>query len=242
MSKILRIINSAYYGLRQEVRSVEHAVNYLGIQQIRNLVVSSALVESFRFDHGVIEPRCVWEHSLGCAIGAKRIGDLLPRLDGDQAYLGGLLHDIGRIFLLSKYPDRYGEVVAVSERGLMTLRSAERSHFGGTHEEIGFELGKSWGFSDTVLAAVRHHHAAAKAGELAPLVAVVSFANAMCHEHGLRFGFELDDDPVTRIKNHAWEIIQASHPQPELLYFEELEGAALASLDETRDLVSKLFG
>jgi HD-like signal output (HDOD) protein len=240
-SKILRILNSAYYGLRREIHSLQHAVAYLGIQQIRNLVISSALVESFRFEHGFVEPDRVWEHSLGCAIGAKRIGDTLPGVDGDGAYLGGLLHDLGRIILLSQRPEDYREVVDVCERGLCTLREAEESRFGVSHEEAGCALGEAWGFSEPVLAAIRYHHRPAEAGPMVPLVAAVGFANAVCHQEGIRFGFEVDEELTAGEKETAWEVLIASDPSHRGLQRELMEQRVAESIRETRGVISELL-
>lgn len=241
-SKILRILNSSFYGLRQEIRSLRHAVAYLGIHQVRNIIMSSALVESFRFDHGIVEPRAVWEHSLGCAIGAKRVGDAVAALDGDGAYLGGLLHDLGRIIFLSKFPDHYGDVVGSCERGLCSLRDAERSRFGLSHEAAGEMLGRAWGFSDPVLAIIRHHHDPQAAGELAPQVAVVGFVDAICHQQGMGFAFDADGDRISGEKEASWQVLLATLPGVARFPLETLEGEIVESLAETRKLVADLFG
>jgi len=240
-TKILRIVNSTYYGLRQEVRSIQHAVSYLGLHQIRNLIISSALIESFRFDHGVVEPSSVWEHSLGCAIGAKRLGDLLDSVDGDGAYLGGLLHDLGRIAMLSKYPDTYAQVVNTCERGLAPLRDAEKSCFGVSHEQAGHTLGSLWGFSEAVLAMVRYHHRPEDAGQYVAPTAVVAVSNAICHREGLRFGFAVDDETADDERQHAWDTLIASHPLENDFDREAVEERVAESVRNTKKLVADIF-
>ncbi len=240
-SKILHIINSSFYGLRQEVRSIQHAVAYLGIQQVRNLVVSSTLIESFRFDHGIVEPRAIWEHSLGCAIGSKRMGDMLPGIDGDLVYLGGLLHDLGRIVMISQFSGPYREVINNCERGLCTLREAEQARFDGSHEEIGEAVGRAWGFSDAVLTIIRHHHQPAEGGALAAAVAIVSFANAVCHHEGLRFGFSPDDDNFHENKEFAWHTLGAHHPELGGVNQQDVEAAVVESVQNAKAAVAELF-
>jgi len=240
-SKVLRIINSSYYGLRSEVRSIQHAVAYLGISQVRNLVVSSALVEAFRFEHGVVGPRTIWEQSLGCAIGAKRLGDALEGMDGDGAYLGGLLHDVGRILLVSKRPEDRAKVIGTCERGVCLMREAEESRFGVNHADAGYMRGRSWGFTESVMSIIRHHHNPRAAGELAPLVAVVGFANAICHREGLSFGFQLDREVAEEEGERCWEIITSSDPAFATADRAAIEEEVVESVHRTREVVSKLF-
>jgi putative nucleotidyltransferase with HDIG domain len=240
-SKVLRIINSAFYGLRQQVQSIQHAVAYLGIHQVRNIVWSSALIESFRFAHGVVEPGTVWEHSLGCAIGAKRMGDLLPEVDGDGAYLGGLLHDLGRIVLLSRFPDSYREVIQVCERGLCTLREAETGEFGISHEEVGASVGEGWDFQEAVIAMIRHHHDPQAAGFYTAPAAVISFVDAICHEQGLRFGFAFDDDTSGYDKDEAWAALRVGHPDLSGVEQENIEAEVVDSIRLTKSFVAGIF-
>lgn len=240
-SKILRIVNSTFYGLRREIRSVPHAIAYLGIQQVRNLVVSSALIESFRFEHGVVEPAKVWEHSLGCAIGAKRLGDTLPGVSGDLGYLGGLLHDIGRIVLLSKFPDDYADVVGTCERGLCPLREAEESRFEISHEEAGFILGQAWGFSKSVLSMILHHHRPRKAGPATAQAALVGLANAVCLMEGLHFGFWVDVDFAPRERDRAIGILSETDPAIRDMNWDETLQSLVESIQHTKTLVADLF-
>jgi HD-like signal output (HDOD) protein len=240
-SKVLRIINSSFYGLRQEIRSVQHAVAYLGIHQVRNLVICSALIESFRFDHGVVDPRSVWEHSLACAIGAKRLGDMLPGIDGDGTYLGGLLHDLGRIILLAKLPNSYAEVVNIGERGLCTLREAEESRFGMHHDEIGYTIGRSWGFAEPVLAMIRYHHCPAEAERYAAQAAVISLSNSICHREELGYGFEVDHELALEEGDRAWEQLQSEHPAARKFQRDAVEEVVTESVAHTRALVADLF-
>ena len=238
---MLRILNSAFYGLRRDITSIPHAVAYLGIHQIRNIVLSSAVIDSFKFNNGVVDPRGVWEHSLGCAMGAKRMGDILPDVDGDGSYLGGLLHDLGRFVFLSKFSDEYSGVIDACERGLCSISEAEESRFDISHSEAGYLLGKAWGFSEVVLSTIRHHHNPAAAGEFVPQAATVAFSDAICNLNGLRFGFEVDDRSAEEAREQSWEVLLASVEPSACLQRDLLEGAILESIEHTKSLVSQMF-
>lgn len=207
-SMVLRIVNSSFYGLRREVRGLGHAIAYLGIHQIRNLVMSSAIVNAFQFNHGIVEPKSVWQHALGCAIAAKKLGDPIPAIDGDGCYLGGLLHDVGRMAFLSAFAQDYADVIETCERGLCALGDAEASRFDVSHEEAGEILGRAWGFSEPVVAIVRHHHGPDAAGEHAAMAAVVAIADATCHVGGLGFGFELDRERAEDSMDGHWDSLR----------------------------------
>ena len=237
-SKLLRLINSAAFGLRGEVRSIQHAVAYLGIPQIRDLVVSSAVVESFKFDHGIVDPRSVWEHCFGCALGSKRVADMLTGLDGNAAYLGGLLHDLGRICFISSFPAEYADLVALSERGLCPLSEAEQAHFGMAHEEAGEALGREWGFDERVSAMIRWHHDPARAADDAIYAAIVGYVNAVCHERRLRFGFEIDDETQGADTLRCVEMILAERPDADQGH---LESACGEAVDAAPSLLAKIL-
>lgn len=237
-SKVLRLVNSAALAPRQPIRSLRHAIAYLGITQIRNLVLSSVLVEAFRFDHGIVEPRSVWEHCFGCALGAKALGDRLAGVDGGECYLGGLLHDLGRIVFLSHFPEAYGEVVSLCERGLCSLHEAERSRFGIDHTEAGDLLGETWGFSEPVRAMIRHHHDAGAAGSWALLVAIVGLADAICHAERLQFGFEIDDEEAEQGRERAWVVLAGHLADADR---ETLLEPAVEAVRQARSFAANLF-
>jgi putative nucleotidyltransferase with HDIG domain len=179
-AKTLRLANSASAGLQVRVTTIQQAITYLGFQATRNLITAAALTGCFPegrcpgFDH-----RVFWRHSIATAACARVLARRM-RLNQDFAFTAGLLHDIGRLVLVTSYPERYSGVLARRQRDDRQLIEVEKALLGVDHVAAGVALAEHWQFSDTMLHAIAYHHApeAPGAGFLATIVHV---ANAIVH-------------------------------------------------------------
>lgn len=146
--KVLRVVNSAYYGLSGQVTSLSQAVVILGMQQIRNLVLSVGAVSTLQVQsprqHETLKQ--FWLHSFGSAaatqIIAKRKG--LPTKDAETAFIGGLLHDIGRLFLFCNFTEIYDDLLLYAEQRNIAVEEAEVTFLGLSHSQVGEEMAKAW--------------------------------------------------------------------------------------------------
>lgn len=146
--KVLRVVNSAYYGLSGQVTSLSQAVVILGMQQIRNLVLSVGAVSTMQVrtprQHETLKQ--FWLHSFGSAaatqIIAKRKG--LPSKDAETAFIGGLLHDIGRLFLFCNFTEIYDDLLLYAEQRAIPVEEAEVTFLGLSHSQVGEEMAKTW--------------------------------------------------------------------------------------------------
>jgi putative nucleotidyltransferase with HDIG domain len=179
-AKTLRLANSSVYGLQVRVTTIQQAITFLGFQTTRNLITAAAVTGCFAegrcpgFDH-----KAFWRHSIATAACAKVLARRL-RVNQDFAFTAGLLHDIGRLVLVSSYPDRYASAMAWRTANDSDLLEAERRMLGVDHVMAGVALAEHWQFSDTMRLAIAHHHQpeAAGAGFLATIVHV---ANSIVH-------------------------------------------------------------
>nr|WP_267875840.1 HDOD domain-containing protein [Massilia sp. CCM 8734] len=199
-AKTLRLANSSLYGLQVRVTTIQQAITYLGFQTTRNLITASALTGCFAegrcaaFDH-----KAFWRHSIGSACCAKVLARKV-RFNQDYAFTAGLLHDIGRLVLVSSYPDLYQQVMEYRAANDTYVQDAELAVMGVDHVEAGVALAEHWNFSDTMKMAIAFHHdpGAPDAGLLATIVHV---ANAIVH--ALDLGRE-SDDLVPAVSPVAW--------------------------------------
>jgi putative nucleotidyltransferase with HDIG domain len=179
-AKTLRLANSASSGLQVRVTTIQQAITYLGFQATRNLITAAAVTGCFPegkcpgFDH-----RSFWRHSIATAACAKVLARR-TRLNQDFAFTAGLLHDIGRLVLVTAYPERYNAVLTRRQEDDRQLLELERECLGVDHVMAGTALARHWQFSDTMLHAIAYHHEpeAPGAGFLATIVHV---ANAIVH-------------------------------------------------------------
>uniref|UniRef100_I2PYT6 Putative signal transduction protein n=1 Tax=Desulfovibrio sp. U5L TaxID=596152 RepID=I2PYT6_9BACT len=183
---ILKLVNSAFFGLRTHVSSPAHAVNLLGLEVIKALVLGVGLFDRFRKeDFRDFDLEKLWAHSFGTGRLARLIavGEGAPGAIQEHCYIAGLLHDVGKLVMATNFPDAYREVIAACQEGRGTVLDMERQVFGASHAEVGAYLLGLWGVDDPVVRAVYLHHEPGRdrrAG-FSPLLAV-HVANRFEHE------------------------------------------------------------
>jgi HD-like signal output (HDOD) protein len=160
-AKTLRVVNSAYYGLAGQVSSIGQAVVILGLQQIRNLVLSlSALsMVKTRTERQKQIVRTLWSHSFGTAAGAQAIGRR-KRFDSAECellFLGGLMHDIGKLFLYGNFTETYESLVEMAKKDGTSLTELEGGYLGMSHPEVGRMLAERWRFPEALAELIGSH-------------------------------------------------------------------------------------
>jgi HD-like signal output (HDOD) protein/signal transduction histidine kinase len=181
--KVLQLVNSAYYGFRYSFKGIEQAVVYLGSNTIKNIAVTMSVHQVFeqkRFKNiNQFDCNVFWYQSLLCATLAKRIALKVGFTSFDEAYLSGLLHDIGRLILLSTFPKEHETILTKTESQTNTLW-AETQLLGVTHCETGSWLIRKWRLSSMMADAVQYHHEPLeKITEAFPLVKIIYISNLL---------------------------------------------------------------
>lgn len=153
--KIFELINSAYFGLDERVTSLNRCVVYLGINTVKNVALSTAVVEALSSESNEIEAlvRPVWKHSLSVAVCCKTIAKAIdvPKNLHEEYFIAGLLHDIGKIVLIQCFHKQ------ISYDDKMSLEQ-EKKNFGLSHSEVGYVILKKWKFDDHLKNAIKNHH------------------------------------------------------------------------------------
>ena len=180
-SKILRLINSSYYGLPQKMDSIHKCVTYLGINAIRNIAIGASICQALYPIEGnaLFNLKVFWWHSLRCAVLSRLISKEIRYNNPEEAFLAGLLHDIGRLVLWVNYPKEYAGLL--KEHGdRPDLLLAGEIRLGITHCEIGAWLLDRWNLQSFMVDAVLYHHQPTdKISNALPLVQIISVANAL---------------------------------------------------------------
>ena len=182
--KVLQLVNSAYYGFRYSFKGIEQAVVYLGSNTIKNIAVTMSVHQVFerkrfksirQFDISIF-----WYNSLMCATLAKRIAQRIGFSNIDEAYLSGLLLDIGRLILISTFPIEHETILAETKDRKNTLW-AETQLLGVTHCKAGSWLMQKWKMNSTMADAIQYHHEPPeKIKEAFPLVKIIYVSNLLC--------------------------------------------------------------
>jgi HD-like signal output (HDOD) protein len=181
-ARVLRCVNSAACGLRTRVTNLQMAIAYLGCKQIRNLAITASVSDLFRKNEpiGTYRRTDLWRHFVAVGIGARLVAMRLRLANFEDAFLAGLLHDLG-IILEDQHAHEQFKAVILGLDPNRTLIEIEREHLGFDHTLVGDRLGARWNMPESVRAAMRHHHSSAayRGGETAVLHCV-EVANMIC--------------------------------------------------------------
>jgi putative nucleotidyltransferase with HDIG domain len=167
-SKILQLVNSAFFGLRQRITSPEQAVLLLGIDIVKSLVLSLQLFTRFNIPKSFFPViKRLWQHSLTAGRLAKAISEKegVSRENVDHAFMAGLLHDCGKLVLLANFPEQMKAVLIKSAKSPASALELERNAFGVTHAQVGAYLLGLWGLPSAITTAISFHHAPGRTTE-----------------------------------------------------------------------------
>ena len=178
-SRLLRIVNSAYFGLSGQVSSVSQAVVILGFQQVRNLVLSVSMMTSFGASGSKSKASQIrlWESAFATASAAQMIArkKKIDAKDQELVFVGGLLQNIGSLFMLSVLSRSYVVVLEESIQNNQILFETENLRLGMNHAELGAEILKKWGLPENLILLVSRHEGPF-AGEIIPTLAIINAA------------------------------------------------------------------
>ena len=201
-SKLLKIVNSAFYGFRQKIGTVNHAVVILGLDDIINLAIglSAARVIDVQIQEDLYNPKTLWHHSIGTAIIAHKLCDKFPEYQKKGIFTAGLLHDFGKIILIEQFSDLYTSVHENVTKYELPIFELEEDTFGLSHAAIGKLMATNWNMPDYLVEAIAFHHQPNQASQYPAMAAVVGLADYLYHEAVKSGEFELDvSDPCNQL-------------------------------------------
>jgi HD-like signal output (HDOD) protein len=205
-AKLLKLANSAYYSFPNRIGTVQLAVSLLGMQEIRNLVLSASVVQMFKSFKGspFLSFRELWVHSVNCAVVARTIAGQVADLSAEEAFVGGILHDVGMIILIDKLQDDLKKIVKLAEEQEIPFVEAEDQYWEHTHTRIGGVLARKWKLPKAVAEAAEQHHFFSPESSSFKLTAVVHLADSFCIERGAVYQLERDE---TGENLQSWDVL-----------------------------------
>ena len=212
-AKVLKFVNSAFYGLHQSISSLQLALVMLGIREIRNIVIGLSVFKTFEnVNHSkLFDKKLFWRHSVSTGQIARTISTKLSIPMEGEEFTAGLLHDMGKIAFDQFLTDEFASAWKKSNEENIPLHQAEKMEVGVDHAEVGAWMAEKWNLPSNLVEAIRFHHEPEHAQESKLLVAVVSLANKFCKIEGINFGSLLTE--TTLENNEPWKIIVAERPQ-----------------------------
>jgi len=232
MGKVMKLINSAYYGLNQEITSLVRAIIMLGINTVKNLALSTAVLSTLgkAVQSQALNMDGFWRHSLCVGVAAKLIATQrkVDRKMLEEYFIAGLLHDIGKIPLNNRLTEDYVQVMSLSDRELLPLYQAEAQIFSMSHGEVGGMVVENWKLGEEIQDAVRYHHTVLSyKGEYKDLLYTVAMANYFANV--TEIGFAGDRYPE-KLSTEITDYLQMS-----IAYLEdEMEVRVNAEIEKAR--------
>lgn len=245
VAAVLKLANSAFYGLRRQVVSLKHALALLGKNEVQNLVLARILFQAFKLSdrRQRLLVTSIWRHSLECGLAAECIAEQLHK-ESQVYFLGGMLHDIGKLLVVSEFSqeiegvDHYGQLTGVQDLEI------ELGILGCGHNELGAQLLYRWMFPSSLVQVVGEHHDYERIGEcehasqililadlLSRLVVMKNWEREMARE-------ETESGKIETLLLCYGGISQIIADEQEL---ERMEGAYRQRLEERADLLDLLI-
>lgn len=181
-TRLLKLVNSAYFGFPGRVDTISRAVNLVGIAELRNITLAMAAVEVFGgFEHEHFDLLGYWRHSVYCALTARFLARRARVLHAERLFTAGLLHDIGRLLIFNLLPEAAARIRQRMDQGMESCE-AERAELGFDHAEAGSELLELWQLPKELRITVGLHHTPQAAPAARLETAVVHIANQIARQ------------------------------------------------------------
>lgn len=188
-SQILKISNSAMFGMMREVKTLTQAIMTLGFSTIKSVVIASSAKNLYGRGGAGLQERLMWEHALVTALSGRAFARAVRYPRSEEVFLAGLMHDIGKSVMGIKFPERYGALVRQVYNEGIDLLDVELDTFGFDHTMVGEALLNSWNIASSLEHAVRWHHSPSQApADDGPIASLVALGNSLAIERGVGLG------------------------------------------------------
>jgi len=201
-ARLLRLVNSPFYGFPRRIATVTEAVTILGFHPVRNLLLTASIVDLLVTEETPeFSPTHLWEHSVATAVGAGLLARYTRHEDREEVFVAGLLHDVGKLVLFHLVTKDYLKVLGVARTEDVAIRVAEQRILGFTHDQVGGLLAERWKLPVRLSEAVAYHHRPDLAQTAKREAAIVHAADIFTRALGLGSG---GDDAVPALEPESW--------------------------------------
>ena len=193
-SNILKLVNSAFYGFKTKISDIRNAVVLLGYNAVRNAIVSISVIKAFS-DSSALQGFDVsefWKHALAVAVTSKNISMMTKINSPDNCFVGGLLHDIGKVILAQYFKELFTKVWTTSQRENISFWAAEQNIIPADHAKIGAFLAARWKLPKGLVHAIRRHHAYKSNVENEEFIRIIYLANVIVNCYSENEEVEID--------------------------------------------------
>jgi len=203
-ARLLKLVNSPFFGLAAKVDTMTRAINLLGTQQVHDLVLATVVVDSFSgFVNDSLNLYDFWFNSVYCAVTARLLAYHCKNLDTERPFIAGLLHNIGHLVMFQIMPEQSGKARDLAEEKAISIYLAERETVGFDYAEVGAELMRDWKLPDSLQQITEFHNEPERSTKYGLETAIIHIAKAITHN-------AIAEIPITPesidINPRCWEV------------------------------------
>jgi putative nucleotidyltransferase with HDIG domain len=183
VTKMLKMVNSAFFGFSNKVSSVQHALMLLGFNTVRNAIVAIDVINVLNTNNKIkgFDISDFWQHAIGVAVIGRHLDKETENHFHEDVFTAGIIHDIGKIIMAHYFSDRFQAVIETMHGEKINFWEAEHRHFPVNHADVGMQLAKRWHLPEIMCRVIGRHHAASKTSADDNLVLIVHAADALYH-------------------------------------------------------------
>lgn len=188
VTNLIKVGNSALYGGLQKVTTLRQVLTRLGLKTTRNLILAASTRGYFLNNQKGMRVwgQSLWQHSVESGMAARRLAEAIHFPDPEEVFIGGLVHDIGKLILLMLYPDPFKKILKLKKVQRLDSKTAETQVIGYDHEQVGLLLMERWNMPECAKACAEFHHRYDQAAEHSVAVAIVAYADHLSRQYGAK--------------------------------------------------------
>lgn len=244
-SKLLKTVNSAFYGNQQKIENIRHALTILGTTELVDIAFGLATAKVFQVKSGkgFINPEILWRHSVRTAVIAQYLGAKARMGESAGIFTAGLLHDVGIIFGLDHFEQVYERIYQLQSQRHLPLFDLEEEQFGFNHATIGLHLARNWNLPQSLVEAIAYHHQPYEAPEYAKLAALVGLADYLdLRVNGIqeRDRADLLRETLPWLTYGHWRILKDVFPALSVEWLDDMTEEARTVIEARNSLITGL--
>jgi putative nucleotidyltransferase with HDIG domain len=231
-AKTLRLVNSAFYGFPRKITNITRAIIVMGFNKVQNLALTASVLDTFKSRDKDFDYAGLWKHSLGTAIAAEVLAKMVKAGDTEDAFVSGLLHDIGKLVMALYAKEAFARIRDHVERNDVLMLSAEMELYEIDHGLVGAWLADEWKFPPKLTRAIRLHHNPDAAREFQEIIYITHASDILCRALEIGNG---GDKRIPLMSKTVWTALRLNESVLDKCMTEIFEG-----LDKAKDFLELL--